>query len=92
MLQRVQRALQGRWPPRLGTEVPAQAADYLIVLYAAIRNGQRVVYHLPCVRSLHMRAWPAEADIVMDSVPPVPHVLMHRAGHKAEEMTVVLGP
>jgi len=92
MFQRVQRVLQGRWAPRLGTEVTAQAADHLIVLDAAIRNGQRVVYNLPCVRSLHMRAWPAEADIVMDFVPPLKHMLMHRADHIGEEITVVLGP
>ncbi len=48
MFQRVQRVAPGSLALDSMTEVPAQAADHLIVL-DAIRNGQRVVYH-PAMR------------------------------------------
>jgi len=35
---------------------------------------------------------PAEADVVVDDHPPVPHVPVHRAGHVGHEMAVVLRP
>src|SRR6516162_10425449 len=75
----------GRLQPDPSIRTASGGADSPSGNFSVSIGDQAPPFYPPPQRShLHVRA--GETDVVVETDPPVPHVLVHRAGHIAQEM------